>query len=160
MLTDIVAKNCQNIYRRAGLYLFFLVLLVAVAAFSAFSLPLETSLESMVLEDDPDLLFYQKFKQQFGEDEFLVVGFSAADVFAPEILQFIREQTARLEALPEVREVVSLTNVDEFVGADCTGQCSLLPGLDLGAAASGWGFLKPGDCDPVAVDDGRLCISS
>ena len=118
MLTDIVTKNCQNIYRRAWLYLFFLVLLVSVAAFSALNLPLETSLESMVLEDDPDLIFYQKFKQQFGEDEFLVVGFSVADVFAPEILQFIREQTARLEALPEVREVVSLTNVDEFVGAD------------------------------------------
>jgi len=48
----------------------------------------------------------------------LVIGFNAPDVFSPDILQFIKLQTAKLEALAEVREVISLTNVDEFVGSD------------------------------------------
>ncbi len=118
MLINLVTKNCRHIFRYAWLYLLFLILLTSVASFFASTLPVETSLESLILENDSDLLFYEKFKEQFGEDEFLVIGFNAPDVFSPDILQFIKLQTAKLEALAEVREIISLTNVDEFAGSD------------------------------------------
>ena len=58
MLIDLITKNCRNIYRYAWLYLFFMVLLTSVAFFFASALPVETSLESLILEHDSDLLFY------------------------------------------------------------------------------------------------------
>jgi len=70
MLIDLITKNCRNIYCHAGLYLLFLVLLTSVASFFASTLPVETSLESHILENDSDLLFYEKFKNNLAKTNF------------------------------------------------------------------------------------------
>jgi len=118
MIRNFVDKNCQAIFRLPWLYLCALIVLTGIFAYYYVTLPAETSVESLIVEDDPDLVFYEGFKEQFGEDQFLVVAFSAEDVFAPAILSYLDEQTSRLEELAEVDDVVSLSNVERFVGSD------------------------------------------
>lgn len=118
MIRQFIDNNCRAIFKYPLPYLLILIVLTGFFSYFYATLPTETSVESLIIEDDPDLLFYEQFKEQFGEDEFLVVGFPATDVFAPEILAYIDRQTKKLEALKGVDDVVSLTNVDDFFGSD------------------------------------------
>ena len=118
MIQKLVDKNCQAIFKYPFVYLTALLLLTSIASFYYATLPTETSVESLIIENDSDLLFYGKFKEQFGEAEFLVVGIPATDVFDPQVLQFIEQQTEKLDSLEEVKEVVSLSNVDDFIGSE------------------------------------------
>ncbi len=118
MMTELIVKNCRNIFIRPWLYLAILIFTTCFFGYFYITLPTETSVESLVIDNDPDLAFYETFKEQFGEDEFLVVGFSAPDVFSQDILRYIKEQTNKIEALKEVEEVISLTNAEDFIGSE------------------------------------------
>ena len=118
MIKKLVGKNCDLIFRYPLLYLSVLVILTGIFGYYYATLPTETSVESLVIDNDPDLVFYETFKEQFGEDEILVIGFSAADVFEPTVIRFILEQTRRLEELDGVADVLSLANVDDFIGSN------------------------------------------
>lgn len=118
MIKRLVGKNCDLIFRRPFWYLSALFFLTLFFGYFYVTLPIETSVESLIIDNDPDLVFYEKYKEQFGEDEVLVIGFSAEDVFDPQVVRFIIEQTARLEELDGVVDVLSLTNVEDFVGSE------------------------------------------
>ena len=124
MIKKLVGKNCDLIFRYPFLYLSVLVLLTGIFGYYYATLPTETSVESLIIDNDPDLVFYETFKEQFGEDEILVIGFSAADVFEPTVIRFILEQTQRLEELDGVADVLSLANVDDFIGSRQRLYCS------------------------------------
>jgi len=76
------------------------------------------NVDYFTIEDDPDTVFYDSIKEIFGDDEFFVIAFSHPDLFTPEILGAIIGITKELEALPDVREVQSLANVDYIHGAE------------------------------------------
>ena len=118
MIKKLVGKNCDLIFRYPFLYLSVLVILTGIFGYYYATLPTETSVESLIIDNDPDLVFYETFKEQFGEDEILVIGFSAADVFEPTVIRFILEQTQRLEELDGLADVLSLANVDDFIGSN------------------------------------------
>ncbi len=118
MIKRLVGKNCDLIFRWPFWYLSALLLLTLFFGYFYVTLPIETSVESLIIDNDPDLVFYETYKEQFGEDEVLVIGFSAEDVFEPQVVRFIIEQTARLEELDGVVDVLSLTNVEDFVGSE------------------------------------------
>ena len=118
MIKQLVGKNCDLIFRYPFLYLSVLLLLTGCFGYYYATLPTETSVESLVIDKDPDLVFYETFKEQFGEDKILVIGFSAVDVFEPTVIRFILEQTQQLEGLDGVADVLSLANVDDFIGSD------------------------------------------
>lgn len=113
-----IDKYCNQIFRHPCLYLSIIILITIGCAFLYSKLPVETSVESLIMEDDPDLLFHNDFKEQFGEDEFLVAAFSDPDIFTPDFLRFIERLTGQLEDIEEVREVVSLTNVENVIGSE------------------------------------------
>lgn len=118
MIRALVDRNCRAIYAWPLAYLAALLLLTGFLTYFYVTLPTETSVESLIIEDDADLVFYETFKDQFGEDEFLVVGFNAPDIFSAQSLAYIQKQTDRLKQLPEVDDVVSLSTVEDFVGSD------------------------------------------
>ena len=76
------------------------------------------NVDYFTIKDDPDTIFYDSLKKTFGDDEFFVIAFSRPDLFTPQILGSIADITKELEALPEVREVQSLANVDYIHGAE------------------------------------------
>lgn len=76
------------------------------------------NVDYFTIENDPDTVFYDSIKETFGDDEFFVIAFTRPDIFTPEILEAIAGITKEMEALPEVRNVQSLANVDYIHGAE------------------------------------------
>lgn len=64
--------------------------------------------------DDPGLLLYKQIEDQFSAEDFVLVAFEETEhplgVFSPESLDVIAELTRRIEAVPYVRHVRSLTS--------------------------------------------------
>ena len=54
---------------------------------------------------------YERFRAAFGSDEFVLVGYSGSDLFAPASLVAQRAALERLEALPHVRRVQGIPAV-------------------------------------------------
>ncbi|MEA3417483.1 MAG: MMPL family transporter [Thermodesulfobacteriota bacterium] len=113
-----VNKYCDILFKYPKSILSIIIIITFGCAFLYSKLPVETSVESLIMEDDPDLLFYNTFKEQFGEDEFLVVAFSEPEIFSPAYLRFIQKLTEQFENIEEVDDVVSLTNVEDIIGSE------------------------------------------
>jgi predicted RND superfamily exporter protein len=65
---------------------------------------------AMFPKNDPDLLYYQDFYKEFGNEEFIAVYFQCDDVFDLRILRMIDRMTKRFQELPDVDQVLSVTN--------------------------------------------------
>ena len=85
-----------------------------------FGLRYDYNLENFLPADDPAIQAYEAFTAQYEpDDNVIAVGFEAPDVFAYDVLRDVRAMTDSLERLPDVDEVVSLTNAEALVvGAD------------------------------------------
>ena len=118
MVSNFIEKNCEYIFKYPRQYILILITISLFLGYFYITLTNETSLESMVINNDPDLEFYKSFKKQFGDDEVLIVGFFAENVYSSNVLKFIESKTKELEELDTVKKVVSLSNVDDFIGSD------------------------------------------
>ncbi len=118
MIKKLVSKNCDLIFLHPRAYFCFLILITVLLGYFYAKLPVDTSVESLIIENDPDLAFYEEFKGQFGEDEFLVVGFESPKIFSTGFLEQIASLTVELEAIHGVKEVISLTNVEDILGTE------------------------------------------
>lgn len=98
------------ILNHRSIALFFILIPTLYFAWSIKKLEINTNQAVMFQPDDPDLLFYQQFYEEFGSDEFLLVYFSAPNVFEPGILSMIDRLTEKFEKLPYVDQVISLTS--------------------------------------------------
>lgn len=93
-------------------------LLVAVIAGTLFFTPqyqarrYDTSVESMVLQDDPDLADYDRFKSMFGTDELLLIAVRReAGVFDPATLRTIERLRTAAAAVDGVQRASAITSV-------------------------------------------------
>lgn len=75
------------------------------------------NVDYFTVDNDPDFAYYEEIRSIFGEDEFFVVAFQQPDIFTEQNLQRLAGLTSELEALPGVRDVKSLANVDYVDGA-------------------------------------------
>ena len=90
-----------------------LVLLGFVAAlWHAQSFRLDASADSLVLEGDSDLAYYDQVTDRYGSSEFLVVTYSPnGDLFADKTLQTLKRLRDDLAALDGISEVTSILDV-------------------------------------------------
>lgn len=98
--------------------LFLVASLIFALPFIAFAPFVKTvdNVDYFTLEGNPDVAFYDQFKEIFGNDEFFVIAFEDEDIFTPENLGLIRDVTEELEDLEGIRDVISLSNVDDILG--------------------------------------------
>lgn len=93
--------------------------LVAVATaalgWQAAQVGFDNSIEIYFQQDD--IADYRRFLDHFGTDEIIAIAFEA-DVFSAETLRLIERISQRLEALPNVRRVLSLTEAKVVFGDD------------------------------------------
>jgi predicted RND superfamily exporter protein len=93
-------------------------------------LEIDTSMESFLHEDDPTMLVYDQFRDQFGRDGDIIVGIAPPEVFD---LGFLHRLAALHEDLEEsvlqIQSVTSLINVrntrgegDELIVEDLLGE--------------------------------------
>jgi predicted RND superfamily exporter protein len=88
------------------------VLILAVAMASQMkNLTFDTSTEGFLHKDDPLIINYDKFRNQFGRDEKILIAIESKDIFTLEFLTKLDKLHKDLEAnLPYVDEVNSLIN--------------------------------------------------
>ena len=95
------------------LYLLFLI----GAVYLYKKLPVLTSTAALIPKDK-EFGFYQKFRQQFGADDGLIIAFKHPNLFSKQVLFWIRNLTDKLSNLDGVESVLSITNADDFLGQE------------------------------------------
>jgi hydrophobe/amphiphile efflux-3 (HAE3) family protein len=75
---------------------------------------IDTDIERYFLEDD--LRDYDRFLEEFGTDQIIVVAFEGEDTFGLENLRLVDSISGKLEKLPHVRRVYSLTTAKIIYG--------------------------------------------
>jgi len=78
--------------------------------------PFDTSLESLVVENDPDRVFFEQLEDHFDTGEFVVVALEGQRIFTHDNLTLLAQLTNHLAAIDGVDETTSLTNVEDIVG--------------------------------------------
>jgi len=101
-----------------------LLITAVVAGLAIIQLPklsIATSVESMFTRHDRILSDYQRFRNQFGHDEKIVLLVSSPDIFGTEFLATLKQFHGDLEnSLPLLKEVTSLANA-AYVESDDSG---------------------------------------
>ena len=89
-----------------------LLLFILTCVFGVFAkdIRLDSSIESLLSQDNPDSQYYAEVRQLFGSDEVGVVGLLADDIYTAAVLHKIQRLTEALGNIEGVQEVLSLTN--------------------------------------------------
>ncbi len=91
---------------------------------------IDPSIDRLLSQSDERVQYYQQVRRIFGSDENFIISVKADNLFVPEVFEEIRRITARLEALPDVRRVISITNapVPEVTGDGISIMPTATPG--------------------------------
>lgn len=88
-----------------------ILLLTAVMASQLPNLTIDTSTESFLHEDDPTLLDYNDFRDQFGRDDMVVIAIKSPRIFTQEFLKNLKAFHDELKRdVPHVDDITSLIN--------------------------------------------------
>ena len=74
----------------------------------------EDDLLAFLPQDNPDIATFQAINKDFGGLDAALVGIATDDVFEPAFLVRLQEVTRRLQDLPELDHVLSITNIQDF----------------------------------------------
>src|SRR5712691_647083 len=126
---------------RPKVLLFFLLLLTGFFAYYARQLRTDSSVESMLPQGDPEKQYYDGVRQLFGSDDVVVIGLITDNIYTPQVLQKVKRLTEEFRKIPEVKSVVSLTNLPDIV-AIVTGSEHDLLVPDIPSTPEAWEELK------------------
>jgi uncharacterized protein len=122
-----VRQKAENIFGWIGKssaqkpwhYITFSFLLLLASLWQLQYLVINTTTEGFLKKDDPAIVTFEAFKNEFGRDVQLIVSVQSDDIFNPEFIrEFIRLHKALAEQVPYVDEVDSLYNVRDIYGDD------------------------------------------
>ena len=86
-------------------------LLVGFFVFQIPSISIDTSSEALLKKEDPSLLEYNRFRDQFGRAELIVIAIQSPEIFSTAFLSRLQSFHQDLEEeIPYLREVTSLVN--------------------------------------------------
>jgi predicted RND superfamily exporter protein len=106
------------IIKRKFLFFLGLIALLIIGVLGLQKIVIDSSNESFLPENDETVTRNEKFKEIFGNEDFVFIFIEADDVFDPRVLNYIRSLGKDLEKnLPFLKDLVSLTDV-EYVAAE------------------------------------------
>ena len=95
-----------------------LTLLLMIAGFFVSQIPnfqLDASSDSLVLEGDENLAFYQRIKKNYGSDDYLVISYQVKDkLLDPQQLTHLSQFKQSLKKIEQVKSVTSILDVPLF----------------------------------------------
>ncbi len=95
-----------------------LVAFLMVAAFFIMQIPkfqLDASSDSLVLENDKNLLYYQAVKKNYGSDDYLVISYQVEDnLLAVDQLEHLKKLKNALQNIDQVKSVTTILDVPLF----------------------------------------------
>ena len=112
-------------FQAAGLWLYCnprktLLVTLAVVVFLTFQIPsitIDTSSEALLHKEDPSLIRYNAFRDQFGRAELIIIAVDAPEIFDERCLTRLKAFHEDLEnEVPYLREVTSLINARQTRG--------------------------------------------
>ncbi|MBI3248901.1 MAG: MMPL family transporter [Deltaproteobacteria bacterium] len=112
-----------------------ILLLTGFFANHARHMRLDSSVESLLPANDPEKAYYSEVRQQFGSDEIGVIGVLADDVYTPPVLQKMQRLTEAIRQIPEVKNVISLTNAPDIITSVARESARLVPDVNAPHAA-------------------------
>ncbi len=122
-----IRDSIEGFFSRLGLivYQFKYVALTFVLALTAFlflqlpKLTIDTSNDAFYHQDDPIRIGYNKFRQQFGKDDHIIIGLKPAKIFTSSFLQTLQQIQSEIEdKVPHIKKATSLLNVRHTYGQD------------------------------------------
>ena len=94
-----------------------ILLMVIALAINLPKITFDTSTEGFLYEDDPQILAYNDFRNQFGRDEKIIIAIKTKDVFESSFLKTLFELHNDIEEnVPFIKEVNSLKNARKTTG--------------------------------------------
>ena len=90
------------------------IVMTAVCLTQVTKLEQEDDLLAFLPQDNPEIASFQKINQDFGGLDAALIGIASKDVFAPDFIGRLQEVTKKLQDLPELDHVLSITNVQDF----------------------------------------------
>ncbi|PIE18406.1 MAG: hypothetical protein CSA66_04805 [Proteobacteria bacterium] len=97
-----------------------LLLLAGLAALSLVKLPLgyDDDVVRFLPASDPEVAAFDRLSERFGSLDVALVAVDSPDLFTPERLAYVRALSQRLERLPEVSHVTSMTELSVVRAGD------------------------------------------
>lgn len=91
------------------------LLLTIAGIYPALQIQTEFSLEGFFPRDDENILAYQDVSEEFGNDDnAIIIAIRDDQLFSPKVLTDIKNLTASLAEITHIKEIRSLTNVEEI----------------------------------------------
>ena len=113
------ARLAEGILRFRWLLLLLVFLLTIFAFYEMRTLRMDNSNESFFLEGDPTKLLLDKFRDTFGNDDFVYVLIETDNFFKPETIRLIKTLAQDLEAnVPYIKDMKFLGNVEYVEGVE------------------------------------------
>jgi len=101
----------RAIYRHRILTVIIMLALSSLLIVQIPKITIDTSTEGFLHEDDPALLAYNAFRDQFGRDEMVIIAVGAEDVFSHRFLEKLKALHQELaDNVPFVEDITSLIN--------------------------------------------------
>jgi len=91
-----------------------LIVLTFVLAYQLRLFRISQSQHKDLPQDDPDLVFFEQFCRRFGDAELLIVAVAADDMFTTDNLRYLQHLTDLIGRVPDIAEVISLTNISDI----------------------------------------------
>lgn len=102
----------KSVYHSPKRVLFLMLILIMAVAVNARHFELDASAESLVLENDSDMINYRMISERFGSSEFLVVTYTPKwPLFSEPSLQLLKQLRDDIEKLDHIESVNSLLDV-------------------------------------------------
>ena len=100
------------ILKHSKLVLLLVAFIVIIIGSNSLKMQIDASADTLLLEDDKDLLFANEVSKRYMTDSFLVVTFRSKDpLLSDKSLKTIQNLSDELSALPLVKKVTSILNV-------------------------------------------------
>jgi hydrophobe/amphiphile efflux-3 (HAE3) family protein len=118
-INDLLANLVEWVLDHRFLAVIASLIIIICGPLISLSLRVDNSLNAYFVEDDPAYQAYKTFRNQYGNDEFLYIVYSAREgIFDLATLEKTRQLTDDLREIPYVEDVKSVTNLEFLEGGD------------------------------------------
>ena len=139
MFQNIIKSLTSVSVRKPIVVLIAMLALVVACSIYIPNLNIDASPDSLMLESDPDLMYYREVHREYGTDEYIIVGFKPnKKMLEPDNIEYIEELSNQFKNINGISGVTSLSNVPlllQLKEDEKTGQTSfsnlLTTGVDL-----------------------------
>ncbi len=91
-----------------------IALLTAIAGYFAIGVPVQDDIMKTLPEHDPQVTLFNNIGKRFGGTDYFLVVMEGDNLFTHSSLEKLKTITGKLESLPELNRVESLTNVEDI----------------------------------------------